>query len=437
MNKPAKTPAERVIKMMKKLIALLLAVLMVSLLFTACKKPTEETTDEENGSVSDETTPTEDGQTADFQGHYDDETLQEGIRKQDVYILDDAAVDDAAFDRIVAVCGDYALTNRMLQFYFWDQYMSFMNTYGDYAAYFGLDATKPLSEQASLAEGLSWEQYFLDSAILVFQEQASVATEAKRSGTELPDGLQEYVDTLEDTLYGYASSDGYETVNDYLSAYYGTGATVSGAKDYILLSGYAGSVQEDVLNAVNYTDEDLEAYYMAHAEDLAEKGVLMDDTALINVRHILITWDDADGDGTPTDEEKAAALAAAEALLAEYETDPTEEHFAQLANDHSTDPGSNTNGGLYENVYPGQMVTSFNDWCFDAARTPGDTGIVETNYGYHIMYFVSKGDMLYWKQYLLENGFAMEMLADKYDFSCEPELIVLGSAGIYLESLTE
>ena len=42
------------------------------------------------------------------------------------------------------------------------------------------------------------------------------------------------------------------------------------------------------------------------------------------------------------------------------------------------------------------MVSSFNDWCFDAARKPGDTDIVESSYGYHIMYFVGE-DLPYWQ----------------------------------------
>ena len=33
------------------------------------------------------------------------------------------------------------------------------------------------------------------------------------------------------------------------------------------------------------------------------------------------------------------------------------------------------------------MVDAFENWCFDANRNPGDTGIVETTYGYHVMYF--------------------------------------------------
>ena len=38
------------------------------------------------------------------------------------------------------------------------------------------------------------------------------------------------------------------------------------------------------------------------------------------------------------------------------------------------------------------MVKAFNDWCFDESRQPGDTGIVKTSYGYHVMYFVGKSD---------------------------------------------
>ena len=48
--------------------------------------------------------------------------------------------------------------------------------------------------------------------------------------------------------------------------------------------------------------------------------------------------------------------------------------------------------------YPGQMVETFNDWCFADGRQPGDYGIVKTDYGYHIMFFVGAGDEIYWFQ---------------------------------------
>lgn len=129
---------------------------------------------------------------------------------------------------------------------------------------------------------------------------------------------------------------------------------------------------------------------------------------LKNVRHILVsfeggTTDSATGTTTYSDEEKAAAKEKAEELLKQWkEGEATEDSFAALAHDNSTDTGSVENGGLYENIFPGQMVTAFNDWCFDESRKTGDTGIVETNYGYHVMYFVGDASLNY-RDYLITN----------------------------------
>ena len=114
----------------------------------------------------------------------------------------------------------------------------------------------------------------------------------------------------------------------------------------------------------------------------------------VNIRHILIRAE-ADADGNYTDEAKAAAKTRAEEILAEFESgDKTEDSFAALANEYSEDTGSNTNGGLYENVAKGQMVEEFDAFCFDSHK-PGDTGIVygeSGSYaGYHVMYYVGEG----------------------------------------------
>lgn len=122
-------------------------------------------------------------------------------------------------------------------------------------------------------------------------------------------------------------------------------------------------------------------------------------TNLVNVRHILVSYET-----NATDEQKAAAKQNAENILALWQNGPaTEETFASLAVENSTDSGSKDNGGLYENVYPGQMVASFNDWCFDASRKAGDTGVVETEYGVHVMYFVGTSDTTY-REYQINNA---------------------------------
>jgi parvulin-like peptidyl-prolyl isomerase len=131
----------------------------------------------------------------------------------------------------------------------------------------------------------------------------------------------------------------------------------------------------------------------------------------VSVRHILIKAVDTDGDGSYSDEEMAAAKSSIEEIYDEWKSgDATEDSFAALANEKSDDTGSNTNGGLYENVYKGEMVTEFNDFCFAPGRKPGDTAIVQgtsSSYsGYHLVYFVGEGDR--YCDYLAENNLRSE-----------------------------
>ena len=120
---------------------------------------------------------------------------------------------------------------------------------------------------------------------------------------------------------------------------------------------------------------------------------------LANVRHILVSfeggsYDSTTGTTTYSDEEKAAAWEAAEAILNEWKAgEATEESFAALANEKSDD-GDGTTGGLYEDIYPGQMVAEFEDWCFDTHEV-GDTGIVETEYGCHVMFYSGDSETTY------------------------------------------
>ena len=118
-----------------------------------------------------------------------------------------------------------------------------------------------------------------------------------------------------------------------------------------------------------------------------------EDYDTVNVRHILVRPTDADSDGTISDDEKAEAEARMADIQKEWEAgEQTEDAFAALANEYSEDPGSNSNGGLYENVYKNQMVSEFNDFCFADGRKAGDLELVyNENTGYHLIYFVGTG----------------------------------------------
>jgi parvulin-like peptidyl-prolyl isomerase len=109
----------------------------------------------------------------------------------------------------------------------------------------------------------------------------------------------------------------------------------------------------------------------------------LDEYNTVNIRHILLS--------SATYGSDEAAKAKAEELLAGFTGGA--DAFAALANEYSEDTGSNTNGGLYENVGKGEMVETFDAWIYADGRKAGDTGIVKSDYGYHVMFFDGEGEI--------------------------------------------
>ena len=117
----------------------------------------------------------------------------------------------------------------------------------------------------------------------------------------------------------------------------------------------------------------------------------------VDVRHILITpkggTKGADGYTiTYSEEEWEACRVEAQSILDMWLAgDQTEAYFGELANEYSADNnGKVTNGGIYTDINKGDMVSAFDAWIFDDSRQAGDTGLVKTEYGYHVMYFVHR-----------------------------------------------
>ena len=150
-------------------------------------------------------------------------------------------------------------------------------------------------------------------------------------------------------------------------------------------------------------------------------GCENNETKMANVRHILVDFKggttDENGVVTYTDEEKATAKADAEAILAELTADGTvtEEEFSDMAYNKSVDSSSSI-GGLFENITPedGVYVQAFKDWAMDASRIAGETGIIESEYGYHVMYYVSDAELNY-RDYLIKEQVVLERMTEWYD----------------------
>ena len=318
-------------------------------------------------------------------------------------VTDDVAI--AEKNTVVATMGDVALTNAQLRIYYRSAISSFLNTeYGYMMMMYGaLDYTKPLDTQLSAEGEMTWQQFFVQYALDNWQLTQSLALEAQANDVEMNPEDQEYLATMRDSLEELAANHTM-SVEDMLAADFGVGVSYEDFEEYQELYLKGSPYYEAEVEKLVATDEELEAYFLENEETYAASGVTMD-SMYVDVRHILVQVEggttDESGNTTYSDEEWAACEAEAQAILdAWLAGDKTEDSFALLANEKSEDPGSNTNGGLYENVYVGQMVEPFETWCFDESRQYADYGLVRTSYGYHVMFFVGSEPM--WKQYAQE-----------------------------------
>lgn len=320
-------------------------------------------------------------------GNPDDETAKGSYTASDEAVI-------ANRDTVVARLGDRTLTNGQLQVGYWMEVQSFLSSYGSYAAYFGLDYTQPLDTQVcGIAEnGCTWQQFFLASALNSWKNYQSLAAEAEAAQFRMEDAYVQELDGIAQQMEENAQLYGMESGDALLQANVGAGATMEDYIHYMQLY-YSGNLYFDWLcEAHTPTDAEIEAYFTENEEAYKENGLERDDK-YVSVRHILIMPEGADSSTIRSETFDDAAWATSEAkaqeVLALFEAgDGSEDSFAQLAMLHSQD-GNASDGGLYTDVYEGQMVEPFENWCFDADRKAGDSGIVKTDFGYHVMYFVS------------------------------------------------
>ncbi len=182
---------------------------------------------------------------------------------------------------------------------------------------------------------------------------------AAKAKTEIPSGA------LDDALQReYAQAGGEEA---FLAALEEGGVTIGHVKGNIEDSLTINQYLMDVMaSRIEVTDEEVREVYEA------------DKTA--SARHILLLTEGK------TEEEKAEIRKKMEGLLARAKAG---EDFTELAKEYSEDPGVTENEGLYEDFPRGMMVPEFENAAF-SVPVGEISGIVETQYGYHILQIVDR-----------------------------------------------
>lgn len=320
------------------------------------------------------------------------------ILKKDSYTVSEEKAEKKA-DTVVATMGGKELTNAQLMLYYRSQVIDFVNYYSSYLSNIGMDYTQPLDEQACYFEDYSdhsWQQYLLEMSIQTWENYQLLGLLAEEAGFTLSEESEAVLSEFPEQLQTQAEEGGYESIDAMLEDIIGPGTNQQAYMEFVRLAYLSGEFHTSESERLTPNDEEVEAYFDENAETFAESGITKESGLYSSVRHILVipeggTEDEETGETTYTDDEWAAALTKAEGILEEWKNgEATETTFGELANTHSEDGGSNTTGGLYEGIYYGSgMVEEFQNWAIDSARVTGDTGIVKTTFGYHIMYFVS------------------------------------------------
>lgn len=310
------------------------------------------------------------------------------------YTVDDATI-VAMGNNVVAKAGDVQLTNAEFQMYYESNIISYENNYGMYLMYMGVDLSQPLDTQIfDESTGQTWQDIMIESAFQTWHAYISVKQYAEANGFVPDEEGQAELDGIEGRIQEMLTAAGCETVEQFAVEQVAPGATADGLRNYMTLDTFYGVYLTYLEELYTLNDEDAIAYYTENEEILNENGISKENGDVVDVRHVLIQLDDSEtdemGQVVYTDEQWEECRVKAQEIYDSWLAgEATEDTFAQLAKDNSKD-GNASEGGLYTDVTKGYMVETFDAWIFDESRVAGDSGLVKTPYGYHIMYFVSR-----------------------------------------------
>lgn len=331
---------------------------------------------------------------------------------------DTAPYSEAAAKAVVATAGEAELTGEMLQILYLDR-VNACRAAGEAPM---PDFSQPLEDQiCPLAEGLSWQQYFLGQALTSWhaQQAALYAAAQPQKITEeayqpdLTDNLHEkYIAPdlpVNDFLYQdqpcYKPNSVHQAYLDSLGELLNEQAGQLGFSDLEELAKESANASADAwLQAA--TDYNLAYMYFTEAGygfD-PDDGEVLDhlrsgeaDTAAgaeetVDIRQILVVPQGAqiaaDGTVTAAPEQWEAARQETEELVSRWQSGgirSLEAEFAQLASEESDDEGSKINGGYYYSVRKGQLIQPLDEWCFANGRQRLDWTVLRTELGYHIV----------------------------------------------------
>jgi len=246
-------------------------------------------------------------------------------------------------------------------------YMYFFNSmrfeYENEWASYGTGADEMVNLWNTVEDGLTWGDHL---KLYALETTKSIYTEfylAKQAGfNETPEVIASTGAEIDGVVQSIFSAS--NTPNtDFYNAY---GLTIDEMKALQIVINLVNEWRGSVYDKTDITESAALAYFDENAESFQT----------VVARHVLIATSDMEED------EKAAAEELANDLLQQIADGADIQELAEIYSDDRDSNGILNSGGEYE-FGRNEMVPEFEEWAFSAEV--GDTGVVETDYGYHVM----------------------------------------------------
>ena len=302
--------------------------------------------------------------------------------------------------------GEYELTNTDLNYYFIDAVNAFYNeqyeTYSTYTAMavqmtYGLDMTKPLNAQYyNEANGQTWADYFLNDAIGYAEATYVLYGKAMDAGFKLSEDAETAMNAALASTEAMAGLNGFNSLEDYLKAYYGNGADEESYVNYYRVNAIADAFYSEYANSLTYTQDEIDAY---NTENYDKFSSFDYSYYYVNVNSFL-PKDVAAADATEEQRSNATKAAKAAADLLANATDVTV--LNNLIAGMDINAGSTTAKATEINgTGIGSVAALYSDWIADPARNVNEITVVEYESesdkdelvdGYYVVLFEGRKD---------------------------------------------
>ncbi len=166
----------------------------------------------------------------------------------------------------VITCGERTLANCELNYYYWGEYFYFVNAVGQSTP--GFDANVPPDEQ-SYDGARTWQDYFLSRALIAVRDTVSMAQAAREAGFVMPDDYRAAYERVLAQFAQAADEQGYASVDAYLRASFGPGATEQSFQSYLYDTHLSSAYADELYGQVALTDHEIADYRDLHEDDYA------------------------------------------------------------------------------------------------------------------------------------------------------------------------